>query len=147
VSKLFAALVVGMLFISTPATSKVSQFDLDEARLFKEMGLVSTVMAGDAYRCGLIVKENVSVFLDIVQEHYRKHYIQDADRQMTRDWIVSKTAIDFSRAAWLIEVRGCDGFNEVVIEREDETTFTGSLLNYYNPGRQPVGMTWSWVGR
>lgn len=134
----FASVVVmlglaAVVLLVREADSKVTQFDLYEARLFKEMGLVTTVMAGNSRRCGTLVKENVGVFLDIAQEHYRRHYINDATREMTRDWIISKTAIDFARANFLIDVRGCDGFNEVIIDREDQTTFTGSLLNYYQP--------------
>lgn len=144
-------IAIAVIFVGVTAfdaNAEVTAFDRYEARLFKEMGLVTTAMAGQSYGCGAMVKPNVGRFLDIVQNHYRRFYIQDADREMVRDWIVSKTAIDFSRAAILIEVRGCDGFNEVMIEREDQTTFTGSLLNYYDPGRPvPLPMTWSWVGR
>ena len=127
-----ALLGVGLLFPSV-ANAEVSNKDLFEARLFKEMGWSTFVMAGVAYECGTAVQPNMKNWLDFVHEWYVSNYKEDATHEDTRDWIISKTAIDYSYGIAAIEAVGCDGFNDYIIDNEDVTTFTGSLLNLYQP--------------
>ena len=127
-----ALLGVGLLFPSV-ANAEVSNKDLFEARLFKEMGWSTFVMAGVAYDCGVAVQPNMANWLGFVREWHMEHYDADATREDTRNWIISKTAIDYSYGIALIEAVGCDGFNDYIIDNEDVTTFTGSLLNLYQP--------------
>jgi len=127
-----AILGIGLLFPSV-ANAEVSNKDLYEARLFKEMGYTTFVMAGVSYGCGKAVQPNMKNWLGFVREWHLAHYDEDATREDTRNWIISKTAIDFSYGVALIEKEGCDGFNDWVIDNEGVTTFTGSLLNLYQP--------------
>ena len=132
--KFIATTLLGIgLFFPSVANAEVSNKDLFEARLFKEMGYTTFVMAGVSYGCGQAVQPNMKNWLGFVRDWYTSHYDEDATHEDTRNWIISKTAIDFSYGAALIEKESCDGFNDWVIDNEGVTTFTSSLLNLYQP--------------
>ena len=132
--KLIAATLLSVgLFFPSVANAEVSNKDMFEARLFKEMGYVTFVLAGVTAKCGEMVQPNISNWMNFVHDWHTSHYDEDASREDTRNWIISKTAIDYTYGVALINNQGCDGFNDWVIDNEDVTTFTGSLLNLYQP--------------
>ena len=134
--KLIAAtlLGVGLLFPSV-ANAEVSNKDLFEARLFKEMGWSTMLFAGVAAECGTVAQPGMGNWLTFVREWHISWYDADATQEDTRNWIISKTAIDYSLGLEMISAIGCDGFNEFIIEQQDKTTFTNSLLDLYQPER------------
>ena len=119
--------------LSANASAKVSAQELYEARILKEAGKITFLMAGVAYGCGEMVQPNLKNWLYFVHGWHKAHHDETATIFDTRDWIISKTAIDYSYGVDLFMREGCQGFNNWVIDNEGVTTFTGSLLNLYQP--------------
>lgn len=131
--KIITMAAIAALTLNTTAQSAVSEQELFEARLFKEMGSISSLMAAANYECGTLNKHNIGLFMKTVEGFYKEYYDDSATRADVRDWMVSKTAIDYSNAVGYIYQHGCSAYNTHMVNREGMSTFTESFLNYYQP--------------
>jgi len=101
-----------------------------------ELEYIAELMAGDTQGCGVMYTPNIKVTMDKVVEYYMKTIDENATAKDVADWAADNTVDEYSEAVDFIDNAGCELFNVFVIDKEGDSKFTDSLLNYY----QPIGL-------